>query len=213
MKKIWFVLFILLFNCCEDQISDSDLDLSDQTIPDSIIIKSNDFIISYVGEEFFNAYISFDSAYYYDAVSFYIENPNNCLPFLQHPHYLMVYNFIIPEKSYVDEIIEFVVDTTGMVVPDREPFGIPTCPNNSCMGQFPLIDEEEAIQIAHDAGLEDGIEEWKTSFTYSAGEIDDYIWSISNTLYMDDNTSSGRIVIINSHNGDVIDILNWVIMP
>jgi len=213
MKYSWFILIFLLLSCSEDPISDSELDLSDQSIPDSILFKSDNFIISHVGEEFFNAYISFDHANYYDADSFCIENPNNCSPFLQHPHYLIVYKFAIPEKPYVDEIIEFVVDSSGNVVPDRDPSGIPNCPENTCWGNFPTIDEEEAIQIAHDAGLEDGIKEWRTSFNYFAGDIDDYIWSISNTLYENDGSSGGKTIIINAHNGDVIWILSWSIIP
>ena len=73
-----------------------------------------------------------------------------------------------------------------------------------------IIDEEEAIQIAHNAGLEEGIKEWKTSFNYYAGDIDDYIWAISNTLYENDYHSGGKTVIINSHSGEVIEILSWI---
>jgi hypothetical protein len=217
MKYSWFIIIFIILSCSEDQIIDSESesksDVSDQSVPGSILFKSNNFIISYVGREFFNAYISYDHAHYYDADSFCIENPENCAPFLQYPHYLIVYKFSIPEKPYVNEIVEFVVDTSGNVVPDREPFGLPNCPRNTCWGNFPIIDEEEAIQIARDAGLEDGIREWRTSFHFFAGDIDDYVWSVSNTLNENNGSSGGKTLTINSHTGEILKISSWQAIP
>ena len=161
MEYSWFIIIFLLLSCSKDPISNSTLDLSDQSLPDSVLIKSNEYIISRVGEKFFDAYISFDFFIYSEADSFCIEYPDKCSPFLQHPNYFMVYNFIIPEKSFVDEKIEFSVDTMGRFFPGSDS-GIPNCPNNECWENFPIIDEGLAIQIAHDAGLEEGIREWRT---------------------------------------------------
>lgn len=213
MKYSWFIIIFLLLSCGEDQITESEQDVDDQSVPYLILIKCDNFIISQVGEEFFKAYISFDHAHYYDADSFCIEHPDNCEPYLQHPHYLIVYKFSIPEKSFVNEIIEFVVDPAGNVVPDREPLGIPKCPGNTCWGKFQIIGEEEAIQIARDVGLEEGIKEWRTSFHYFAGDIADYVWSISNTLYEDNGSSGGKTITINSHTGEVFSTLAWLINP
>lgn len=184
-------------------------------VPDSIIAKANQYIISRVGELFFSSYITFDSSKsrYYPADEFCIQNPSSCAEYLQFPHYLMVYTFRIPELSFVDEIIEFAVDTLGNVIEEREPGGIPNCANNNCWENFHVIDESEAITIAQNAGLEAGIGEWTTSFHYFYGDIDDYVWTVQNTTYQSSEGGGGEGVVINAYSGEVIMLYNWAWIP
>jgi hypothetical protein len=72
----------------------------------------------------------------------------------------MVYSFKMPEKPYVDELIEFAVDTDGNVILERDVMGIPN------PKECDFIDEAKAIDIAKSAGLEQGIKKWETSFHY-----------------------------------------------
>ncbi|MCF6268381.1 MAG: hypothetical protein L3J41_01580 [Melioribacteraceae bacterium] len=184
-------------------------------ISDSMIYKANSFLVSKVGEQFFNSYIKYDSknSRFSPADSFCVENPSSCADFLLKPHYYFVYSFKISEKEFVDEIIEFVTDTLGNVVPSRETFGIPNCSDNNCWDNFQIIEKEEAISIAKENGFEDGISDWSVTFQFYANEYNNYTWQISNTLYQSDSESGGKSLIIESNNGGIIKILNWTVTP
>jgi hypothetical protein len=144
-------------------------------IPSSIVEKSNQFIISRVGQDFFDKYIKIDinNCTYCPADEYIIEPPEAGAKFLQKPYYLMVYSFKMPEKPYVDGSIEFVVDTDGNVILERKADGIP----DPAKCDFP-IDEAGAMQIARNAGLEDGIAGWETSFHWYAGDLKTYVWTV-----------------------------------
>lgn len=224
-KKYYFslLLFSLLFCYCSEisevedrpQIKIDDGVQLIAIIPDTIILKANDFIISRVGEQFFNSYIKYDSknSRFSPADSFCIEHPSSCAEFLLKPHYYFVYTFKIPERDFVDEIIEFVTDTLGNVVSSRDVFGIPECPNNNCWNNFPLIEKDEAVSIAQNNGLEEGIKEWSVSFHFYAGEFDNYVWEVSNTLYQSSSESGGKTLLIDASNGKIFQSANWISMP
>ena len=223
-KKYFFslLLFPLLFCCCTEisDVEDSPVKIDDgvqaiQVIPDSIITNANNFVTSKVGEQFFNSYIKYDSekSRYSPADSFCIEHPESCAESLLKPHYNFVYNFKIPGKDYVDEIIEFVTDTNGDVVSSREVFGIPKCTSNDCWENFTLIGSDEAITIAKNNGLEEGIRDWKVSFHFYAGEYDNYVWEVSNTLYQSSSESGGKTFLIGANNGEVVQTSSWIIKP
>ena len=199
---------LILFN--EGDNTAFEFSVSDNSeltvIPDSIIARASQYIISRVGELFFDSYIAFDSSRsrYYPPNEHCIQNPSSCAEYRQFPRFLMVYSFRIPELSFVDETIFFLVDTLGNVIEEREPGGIPNCPNNDCWDNFNVIDESEAIAIAQNAGLEPGIREWRTSFHYYYGDIDDYVWTVDNTMYESSSRGSGNGVLINAYSGVVI---------
>jgi len=62
-----------------------------------------------------------------------------------------------------------------------------------------------AIKIAEQAGLAKGINEWQTSFYSLDGNMDNYVWSVSNSL----SEFHGETVIINAYSGQVEDILSY----
>ncbi|MDI6602567.1 MAG: hypothetical protein QME57_00400 [Patescibacteria group bacterium] len=182
-------------------------------IPDSIIRKSNEFIISQVGKDFFDKYISIDygSSEFYPPDEFCIENPTSCLDYLQKSHYLMVYSFKIPEKAFVNEFIEFAVDIDGNVIFERDVIGIPQCLANPKECYFP-VDEQKAISIAKDAGLEQGIKAWETDFHWYGGDLKTYVWTVSNTLsesLTPGFQASGKSIVIDANSGEVIMISEW----
>ena len=43
------------------------------------------------------------------------------------PYYFLTYRLIIPEKPYVNTVIQFSVDSNGNVIKDRDIIGIPDC--------------------------------------------------------------------------------------
>lgn len=224
IRCLIFLLFFLLGLHCHDSLkvvdisdekSDQDTTTVNLSIPDSIIAESNDFVISKVGEPFFNSYIKFDSSKskYSAADPFCIEHPSSCAAFLLNPHYYIVYKFKIPEKVFIDEIIQFVTDVSGDIVPDRDVYGIPKCSNNDCWNNFTVIDKDEAIQIAQNEGLEEGIREWSISFYFYAGDFNDYVWGISNTLYQINLEWGGKGLIINASNGEIYEKYSWTMVP
>jgi hypothetical protein len=185
-------------------------------IPSSIVEKSNQFIISKVGQDFFDKYIGIDynRSKYYTPDEFVITNPEDCADYLQRPYYLMVYSFKMPEKPFVHELMEFAVDTDGDVILERDVMGIPDGINNPTECIFP-IDEAKAIQIAKYAGLEDGITDWETSFHWCAGDLKTYVWTVQNTLsatpYGQDYSASGKGVTIDANSGEIKRTYVWAI--
>jgi hypothetical protein len=182
-------------------------------IPSSIVEKSNQFIISKVGQDFFDKYIKIDHSTYCPPDEYILEHPDEAgAKFLLKPYYLMVYSFKMPEKPFVDELIEFVVDTDGNVIPEREPYGIP----DPAKCNF-TIDEAAAIQIAKNAGLEEGIAAWKTSFQWYAGNLSTcatYVWTVQNTIPTPsgrDYIAYGKDIVIDANSGEVLQTGEWAL--
>ncbi len=83
----------------------------------------------------------------------------------------------------------------------REPTPTPT----------PTINEARAIEIAREAGLEPGVEPWKTRLWHLENvnlEKKSYWW-VKTTLSQSSEVESGRRVWINADTGDVIKFDNW----
>lgn len=214
------ILIISLFICCEKSTEpfSENIEQGDEIIPlpDSIIKKANLFLISWVGQEFFDAYVSYDStrSEFRKADSFCVLYPVLCAEYLLDPNYRMVYRLKMPHLDFVDEYIDFILDSVGNLIEEREPSGIPQCPDNNCWNYFPAIDEKQAFNIARNAGFEAGIREWYSSFYFYNGDIKDYVWNIKNTTFEQYDGSKlesigGRSIIIHAGTGEVIKISGW----
>lgn len=168
------------------------------SIPDRVLKKSNDFIVSRVGKDFFEKYIKPD---FRD-----IKEINS--------RYYMVYRFKMPEKPYVDAKIKFAVDSTGRVVDKDNITGLPDCLSSPEKCQF-NIGEEEAKEIARENKFEQGIKEWKVEFKWDS-KYDQYVWSILSTLKESRGTfgfrGSGEILLINPDSGKIIAKSTWQVM-
>lgn len=212
--KTYLILLSIIFliiQCSQPNDVEDKKAAMKYAIPDSIIKKMNNVILSKVGQKFFDNYIKFDSSRsrFSQPDSFCIKNPSRCSDFLLKPHFYLEYNFVIPENKYLDTYIEFVTDTTGKVVKDREVWGIPECPNNDCWERFPLISKEKAIQIAQENNLEQGIKEWQIKLHYYGGALKDYVWEILSTLLEEKYHSRGNGLLINASDGSIFESFGW----
>jgi hypothetical protein len=192
----------------------SSVTLARHNIPISIVEKSNQFIISKFGQDFFDNYIQYSKSesYYIVPDKYLLDHPEIVAhEFLLKPYYHMEYTFKMPEKPFVDELIQFSVDTNGTVIAGSEVSGIPDLINNPSAANF-TMDEAQARVIAKNAGLEDGIADWTTSFHWFAGNLNTYVWSIQNTLQEDSKfaySANGREIIIDANSGKVLNIVEW----
>ncbi len=181
-------------------------------IPSSTIEKSNQFIISRVGQDFFNKYITYAKGTYFLPDQYILEHPESGAEFLQRPYYLMEYSLKMPERPFVDELIQFAVDTNGNVISQDEVTGVPDLINNPAEGNF-SIDQNQAVQIAKNAGLEVGIADWTASFHWYGGDLKTYVWAVQNTLQKGkDPLASGRVVVIDANSGEVLKISLWSVV-
>jgi hypothetical protein len=164
-------------------------------IPLEVLKKADQFIISKTGNDFFKKYITADFSQ-----SKHIR-----------PNYLMVYKFYMPEKSFVDELIRFTVDSTGKVLAQYEVVGIPDCNANPMDCNF-IVDEKIARQIATESGLPKGIKDWKVDFTWEA-KFNKYLWKIittsTETLLQDHDRAEGELIMIDPSNASVIEKESW----
>jgi hypothetical protein len=69
----------------------------------------------------------------------------------------------MPERPFVDEPINLVVDTLGRLLEGTEVMGAPKCRFDLSRCEF-SIDEAMARQIAERAGFERGVQPWKVAF-------------------------------------------------
>lgn len=164
-------------------------------VPETVLQAANDYIIAQTGNEFFNKYITPD-----------FKRTN----FVK-PNYHLVYRFIMPEKSYVNEVITFTMSEDGKINSEFDVAGIPNCFERSGSCDF-NIDEEKAIKIAKDNGLEKGINDWKTGFIWNS-EMNMYVWHILSTTAEtkagDEYRGSGHEILIDPNSGSVLSKDEW----
>ncbi len=165
------------------------------SVPLNVLENADAFIISKTGEQFFNNYIATD----------FFRTKHDA------PFFNMVYRFSIPEKPYVDAFITFTVDSAGNIMMDKEITGIPNCILYPQQCEF-NIDEQNAIRIAVDNGLEHGVKEWKTGLIWDA-KYDKYVWHILSTFEETESElgykANGKEVIIDPSSGEVIALNDW----
>ena len=199
MKQIFLIVTALLVGFLIYSCSCLTCGSKEEAIvPLDVLEKADSFIVSKTGEHFFNNYIAID----------FLRTKHTA------PYYEMVYKFYIPEKSYIDALIKFTVDSVGNVVGKRDIIGIPSCRFYPLGCEF-NIDEQTARQIATDNGLEEGIKEWKAGFMWNA-KYGKYVWHFLSTLEEMEGEfgyrAKGKEVIIDPSNGEVIALNDWNIM-
>jgi hypothetical protein len=186
-------------------------------IPDCILEKSNQIVISRLGQAFFREHVVFQPALssYDEGDPYCIQNPGNCAEFVGKPRYRMAYSLSVPDLPGTDLPVAFVVDAAGNLVAEAEIEGLPDCVHDAKECVFTVVDEASAISIARQAGLEPGLGEWKTHFHWYGGEFKTYVWTVDNTLTADESTghSSGRTVLIDANSGNVLEIFDLQQVP
>ena len=188
-----FAFFLFYAGCSCKPCQEQD----ESQIPLSILKKSDQFIVSKTGDEFFKKYITIDFNQ-----SKHIES-----------NYLMVYKFYMPEKLFVDELIRFTANSTGKVLNQYEVVGIPDCNANQYDCDF-VVDENTARQIATEYGLPKGIKDWKVDFVWEA-KYNKYVWNLFSTLKenksADNYRAEGEQIVIDPNNASVIYQNSWKI--
>ncbi len=183
------VLGFLLSSCSSSSYTKKDANI----VPPGILTKTDNFIIQKTGKDFFEKYITTD----FEKTKYVA------------PYYNMVYRLVIPDKSYVNELITFSVDTIGNIVRDINITGIPNCVEEDCNFN---ITEDQAVKIAKDSGLPIGIKDWKTEFTWNSN-LNQYVWQIISTDQASESTQgfrgSGKEIIIDANTGLVIAMHDW----
>jgi len=186
------ISFSLLINGC-NCIPCSEKE--EAQIPLDVLKKTDQFIISKTGDDFFKKYITAD----------FFQSKHIA------PNYLMVYKFYMPEKPFVDELIRFTVDSTGKVLTQYEVVGIPDCNTNLIDCDF-VVDDKIAKQIATENGLPKGIKDWKVDFVWEA-KYNKYVWKIistnKETVLQDHDRAEGELIIINPSNASIIEKESW----
>jgi len=199
MKKIILIITALLAGFLIYSCSCLSCGKNEEAnVPLEVLERADSFIVSKSGNEFFNNYITLD----------FLRTKHTT------PYYEMVYRLYIPEKSYVDVLIKFTVDSVGNIVEKRDIIGIPSCRYYPQECEF-NIDEQTARQIATENGLEAGIKEWKVGFIWNA-KYGKYVWHILSTLEEMEGEfgyrAKGKEAIINPSTGEVIALNDWNIM-
>ncbi len=199
MKKIILIVTALLVGFLIYSCSCTSCGSKEEAnVPLDVLEKADSFIVSKTGEQFFKNYLTVD----------FFRSKHTA------PYYEMVYRLYIPEKSYVDVLIKFTVDSVGNVVKNRDIIGIPNCRFYPQECEF-NIDEQTARQIAAENSLGEGIKEWKVGFIWNA-KYDKYVWHILSTLEEMEGEfgyrAKGKEAIIDPSNGEVIALNDWNIM-
>ena len=217
------LLVLLLVSCSQhnDLVESNELNEptnSKFSIPDSIITKSNFIIVSKVGQEFFNSYITLDSvnSKFVAVDTFYIQNPSICEAYRQKPYYYIKYKFQMDCFGETGAVIDFVLDSSGSLIPGTSIYGIPKCTDNDCLNNFPIVSRERAIEIAKENGLETGIKDWEIKLVFNV-KYADYFWNITNTLEVNNSpatgyNSKGKGILINAKDEKLFELFGWSVI-
>ncbi|UCD37056.1 MAG: hypothetical protein JSW54_09475 [Fidelibacterota bacterium] len=168
--------------------------------PDSILTKAQDYLVCQVGQMFFDEYFA------YDCRASRRDDQD----------YRVSFRFRVPEKPYIDELITVALDSIGEVIIDSSSAAANlSCIESESNCEFP-IDEATAIQIAREAGLEDGIFIIHTSFYWYGGDLKRYVWSVKNTTgferYGYEFSGGGQRFTIDARTGEILKESFWMVI-
>jgi hypothetical protein len=175
--------------------------------PDGVLTSADEYVISKVGKAFFDSCLSRrrgSSRYEPLAGPSYAGNPS--IPdWMQHPRYVVIYNFGVPGREFVDEVVVVNIKEDGgwfREAPHDE--GLPDCISQPRECEFP-IDRAEAKAIAREAGLEEGRSFWRSDFRWSGRTHKTYVWEVRNEL----EELGGELVLIDANDGTVLEVSEW----
>jgi hypothetical protein len=166
-------------------------------VADSIFKKTDKFIISKTGKEFFENHIHAD----------FLGSRK------KQGKYEVRYNFRMIDYDFVDEEILIVTDSLGNISGGALIKGIPGCMYEETGCSF-IIDRKRAIEIGIANELPEGIKEWNVEFRWSA-EVNKYVWHIivtTNEFGSRENyKADGEEIIIHPSSGEVLKKREWSI--
>lgn len=136
------------------------------------------------------------------------------------PVWVFRFRFRDPMRPWIDEQVSVTLDPKGDLTPKRDAAGrflpnagidgIGDCARDSTLCVFP-IDRDDAIRIARESGLEEGLMPWTISFHWFHSEDGRFIWTVSNTLTenREECTQSGKIIVIDANTGVILERNLW----
>lgn len=190
--SVSFIFTLLIGYSCSCSSCSKD---EQSEVPEEVLNKANDFIISKTGKEFFNKYIT----------------PDFTRTKKTPPYYEMAYRFYMPDKEYVVGSIKFTVDSLGNVLENRDVIGIPNYRKNPSECNF-TVDKDSAIQIAKENGLKEGIKDWDVGFIWNP-QRQIYVWHVLSTLHEMKGDigyrGNGQEAIISPVTGEVLEMHDW----
>ena len=156
--------------------------------PRAIFEESEELIVSRVGRDVFESHVFLLSV-----------TP-------QDDNYRLGFHLQIP--NYPETVFVIITDADGQII--SEPEKLPDCVANpaDCV----VIDRETAVQIAREAGLEEGIKAWDAYITWHHG-FNAYVWVVSNTMYESSShgyEARGNSFIIDATSGEILQQGEWL---
>ena len=187
------LLYCLAVACSCKTCSDENTAIE---VPDSIFSKTDKFISSKVGAEFFGNYI----------------HPDFLGSRKLNGKYEVRYNFRMIDYDFVDEEVLIVTDSLGNIPKGALIKGIPDCMKR--WGCNFKIDKNRAIEIGVANLLPEGIKEWSVEFRWS-DVVNRYIWHVLSTTSefgsKENYKADGFEIMIDPVNGEVLKKRAWTI--
>jgi hypothetical protein len=175
-------------------------------IPDSVVASADEYVISKVGEAFFECCLTWSPA----LSSFEPLDPHNVgrwnLPdWSRWPRYVIIYRMRVPGKPFVDELVVVNIGKDGRWFEDESSDeGLPGCVSDPAECEFP-IDAADAFEIALEAGLQAGTQPWESDFRWSGLPMQTYVWEVRNELA----PLRGEYALIDANDGTVLGMGEW----
>lgn len=200
------LLLIPYLSCRQSVATEDECAAELNGIPLCIIEEAETMMISLVGEEFFARYISYKTTYSFASPpdSKCVELPHLCEDYPEKTYYFLYYSLILPyNPSVYMRSISPRYDEDKQLLSPREHIPLPDCVNDPGECEFP-IDEEQAIEIAREAGFEEGIKPWRIGINWWADSLT-YAWRISNVLdEYGGGHEIGKSMWIDAQSGEVL---------
>jgi len=189
----------------------------DDSIPAVIIERATEFVVSRLGEHFFDGNVRFDpnhSQAHPSLPHYPVEFAERHPDLASRPCFRMVFDLAVREQPWAQSRIEFLVDSRGDTLPDVPVLGLPDCVHDPRECQFP-IDEERAVDLAKAVGFQAGVTSWTVTFGWQQHDAPHhfpatFVWRISNTLSLSPTRDEGATIVIDANSGEVLWRGGWV---
>ncbi|MCH7576115.1 MAG: hypothetical protein IIA59_13470 [Candidatus Marinimicrobia bacterium] len=166
--------------------------------PDSIRVKSHEYLVENFGLNYFS-----------DHFTLYINQiiPIGARSEITSEMYVVAYLYEITIGDFVTKkIVATFQDTIGIPVRTE---GVTNRVINPELGMPFDATPERVVQAAITYGLKQGEYPWTLRFYFFYGEVNRYVWSVSNSL----SESGGRTLVIDASNSSVIFDGGTIVIP